>query len=86
MHPKGVFMMTQETALSVKAGKLIAAIEQCGPGWHSRAEIAQQLNKRRLSAYETAVLDTLVESGRVEAEQHRIDAPIQVRWEYRLKG
>ena len=78
-------MMTQETALSVQAEKLLTALQQCGPGWHSRAELAERIGKRRLSGYEAAVLDSLIESGRIEAERHPIDAPIRERWEYRVK-
>ena len=78
-------MTTPETALSAKVEQLIDALRACGPGWHSRAAIAQQLNKRRLNAYETAVLDTLVASGRVLAERHAINAPIRERWEYKIK-
>lgn len=79
-------MMTQETALSVQAEKLLTALRQCGPGWHSRAAIAEQIGKRRLSGYEAAVLDSLVEQGKIEAERHHIDAPIPLRWEYRIRS
>jgi hypothetical protein len=78
--------MAQQTALSKHAEKIYAALEALGPGWHSRADLAAALNKRRLSAYEQAALDTLVESGRVIAEQHTIDAPIPQRWEYMVRG
>lgn len=79
-------LMTQhETALSQHADKLFAAIQSLGEGWHGRAEIAQIMKKRRLTTYDAAALDLLIMQGRVEAEQHKIDAPIQVRWEYRVK-
>jgi hypothetical protein len=78
-------MMTQETALSVQAAKLFAALKDCGPGWHSRAEIAERIAKRRLNGFEAAALDLLVQSGRIEAERRPIAAPIRERWEYRVK-
>jgi hypothetical protein len=39
----------------------------------------------RLNGYDVAALELLVEQGRVEAGQHKINAPIQERWEYRIK-
>jgi len=79
-------VMTQHaTALSQHADKLFAALQALGSGFHSRAEIAAHLKKSRLIAYDVAALDLLVMQGRVEAEQHAIDAPIQQRWEYCVK-
>lgn len=73
--------------VSSKAAELLDALRQCGPGWHSRAELAAQLGKNRLNASEVTVLETLVDRGQVEAEQHETEeGNIPQRWEYRAKA
>jgi len=77
-------VMVRKT-ISAKTAEMLDVIRRCGPGWHSRSEIAAQLGKNRLNAAEATILETLVESGQVEAEQHEIETNIPLRWEYRLK-
>jgi hypothetical protein len=81
---EGVGMLTG--MLDQKATKMLEALERCGSGWHSRAEIAEALNKQRLTDADVLALDYLIKEGLIEAERHEIDAPIPVRWEYRIKG
>ncbi len=79
--------MAQEykTPMGQHAQKILQALRDLGPDWHSRAVIAAHLNKRRLNPAEVAVLNMLVESGRVEAERHIIDGPMPMIWEYRIR-
>ena len=72
-------------SLEEQSGKILTAIKALGPGWHSRAEISAQLGKKRLFAADATLLSYLVETGKVEAEQHEIEANIPIRWEYRIK-
>jgi hypothetical protein len=82
---EGTMNVMARKSVSEKRAVILEAIRRCGAGWHSRAEIAAQLGKRRLNPTEATLLETLVESGEVEAERHEIDAPIPIRWEYRIK-
>lgn len=79
-------LVMENTALGRHAEKLYKALSELGDGWHSRADIARQLNRPRLTTYDGAALDLLVTSARIEAERHEIEGPIRERWEYRLKG
>jgi hypothetical protein len=67
-----------------KQAELLKAIRSCGSGWHSRGEIAAQLGKNRLGASDAMILELLAKQGFIIAEQHEIDAPISIRWEYQL--
>jgi hypothetical protein len=79
-------LVMENTALGRHAEKLYTALVDLGNGWHSRAEIARQLDRPRLTTYDGAALDLLITSGRIEAERHPIEGPIRERWEYRVKG
>lgn len=70
--------------ISERTAEMLDAIRRCGAGWHSRAAIAEQLGRNRLSGADVTLLEMLIENGQVLAEQHEIDAPISQRWEYRL--
>lgn len=72
-------------SLEEQSDKILKAIKALGPGWHGRSEIAAQLGKKRLFAAEATLLSYLVETGKVEAEQHEIEANIPIRWEYRIR-
>jgi hypothetical protein len=72
-------------SISEKRADVLDALKRCGAGWHGRAEIAAQLGRNKLNPTDVALLETLVELGQVEAERHEIDAPIPIRWEYRVK-
>jgi hypothetical protein len=78
-------MTKYRTSTGQQAERLFQALKKLGPGWHSRAEIAARIGKPRITGLDASALDLLVETGQVEAERHEINAPIQQRWEYRVK-
>ncbi|MEP7287062.1 MAG: hypothetical protein ABI947_15005 [Chloroflexota bacterium] len=78
-------MAKQRATIAQRANELYSLIADLGPGWHTRGDMARFMGKARLSPFDVAALEALAESGRVMAEQHEIDAPIPVRWEYKIK-
>ncbi len=71
--------------LTEQAETLYRALVACGPGWHSRAELAKQMGKNRLNPFDTTLLDVLRDAGRIEAEQQDTPGPITYKWVYRVK-
>ena len=74
-----------EKPLSERAEKLFAALEALGPGLHSRAAIAAQIDRKRLNIYDVALLEMLHEEGRIEVIQQPVPGPIGYQWFYRVK-
>ena len=56
--------------LSVQSNLLLRVLLSAGGDWLTRSSIARRLRKRRLSAYDIAMLEILQEKGLVEI-QHR---------------
>jgi hypothetical protein len=79
--------MTQraKTPLKDQSERVFQALKQCGPGWHSRDEIAKVLGKRRLNPAEVVLLNLLVENDRIEATRIEIEGPAALQWVYRVK-
>ncbi len=73
---------TRSGVLNVE--KVYNALAQLGEGWHGRAELAALLGRPKLHMSDTAALDLLIAAGRIEVERHKINAPIPIRWEYRI--
>ena len=74
------------TPLSERAEVLFADIRAIGEGWHSRAAISKRIGRKRLNIYDVALLDFLVEMGKLEVMQQEAPGPIGYQWLYRVKG
>lgn len=72
--------------LDQRAHKMLDTLKGLSAGWHSRADIASVLDKKRLTDADVMILDYLEKEGHIEAEQHDTgNATIPRRWEYRVK-
>ncbi|MEP7286941.1 MAG: hypothetical protein ABI947_14385 [Chloroflexota bacterium] len=78
-------MTRSRTTIAQRANEIYAIIANLGQGWHTRSDIARLMGKPHLTPFDVAALEALAENGRVIAEQHEIDSPIPVRWEYKIK-
>ena len=77
--------MVTEDKLSAKAREIVAALRALGSGWHSRADLAGQLGKKKLNPAEVAILDLLVAEGRIEASLKSTSLPHISSWLYRVQ-
>lgn len=77
----------REQTIDRRAVKMLEALKACGPGWHSRREIANALGKTRLTDGDVIALELLTREGKIEAERHEVEAVsgVPVRMEYQLK-
>jgi hypothetical protein len=70
--------------LSEREKVLLEALESLGPGWHSRAELAANLNKKRLNGAEVMLLDVMTEQGRLERKLIPGGLPHLQQYVYRI--
>ena len=63
---------------------MLESLNALGSGWHSRADLARQLNLRRLQQADAFALEYLVAQGLIQAERRPTHKPIRERWEYRV--
>lgn len=75
----------EHAPLGEKERQLVSALQALGPGWHSRAEIAAQLKKRRLNPAEVVIFDVLVSKGKVEKRSEPGKRANISQWVYKLK-
>lgn len=53
--------------------------------WLDRSEIAELLGKKRLTAYDTALLDLLTEQGLIETQKAEGYSREGYKWQHRIK-
>jgi hypothetical protein len=75
--------MKPPTEVTPHGEKLLEALRSAGGQWMNRRAIANAIGKRRLTPYDLALLELLVNEGIIEAEKHPSKAPIPFEWEYR---
>jgi hypothetical protein len=63
--------------------RLLAILQSAGGKWLDRREIAQAIERKRLTPYDIAMLELLVKLGEAEAEQRPVPGPIAYEWIYR---
>jgi hypothetical protein len=69
-----------------KRQALLDALTELGPEWHTRAEIAEQMGKDKLSAAEQVVLDMMAVSGEIERDTRPTAREHISKMIYRIKG
>jgi predicted transcriptional regulator len=68
--------------LSVQSNLLLRVLLSAGGDWLTRSSIARRLRKRRLSAYDIAMLEILQEKGLVEIQHRENRTPIGYEFVY----
>ncbi len=68
--------------LSVQSDVLLQVLRNASGDWLTRSSIARRLRKRRLSAYDIAMLEILQEKGLVEIQHRENRTPIGYEFVY----
>lgn len=68
--------------LSVQSDRLLHVLRSADDDWLTRSSIARKLRKRRLSAYDIAMLEILQEKGLVEIRHRENRTPIGYEFVY----
>ncbi len=68
--------------LSVQSNLLLRVLRSAEGDWLTRSSIARRLRKRRLSAYDIAMLEILQEKGLVEIQHRENRTPIGYEFVY----
>ncbi len=68
--------------LSIQSELLLRVLRSAEDDWLTRSSIARQLRKRRLSAYDIAMLEILQEKGLVEIQHRENRTPIGYEFVY----
>lgn len=68
--------------LSMQSDRLLSVLRNADDDWLTRSSIARQLRKRRLSAYDVAMLEFLQEKGLVEIQHRENRTPIGYEFVY----
>lgn len=68
--------------LSVQSDRLLHVLRNAEDDWLTRSSIARKLRKRRLSAYDIAMLEILQEKGLVEIQHRENRTPIGYEFVY----
>jgi hypothetical protein len=79
---KGTLMIV---TIEANEERLIEALGELGPGWHTRNDLAAQMDKRRLDPVLATLLEVLVRAGRIERKERRVPGRNLVEGQYRLK-
>ncbi|MCA9915268.1 MAG: hypothetical protein KC496_18070 [Anaerolineae bacterium] len=79
MNPKDLTMKLTEDA-----SRLLEAIEHASKQPVSRAQIADKIGKRTLSAGDLAYLDMLAINGVIAKEEHKARTPTGFQYKYRF--
>lgn len=78
--------MRPPTEVTPQGAKLLAALKDAGGVWLTRKAIAEAVGKKRLTPYDVALLELLVNQGDAEAEKRPHEGPITYEWVYRAKA
>ena len=68
--------------LSMQSDRLLNVLRNAEDDWLTRSSIARKLRKRRLSAYDIAMLEILQEKGLVEIQHRENRTPIGYEFVY----
>ncbi len=74
----------ESTSLLEQQRAIVAALRDLGPGWHSRADIAEKLGQNRLNIKQVALLDLLAEQGALQRQSMQ-PTPGSSAYVYRVK-
>lgn len=77
--------MVSEPMHESAAQGLLRVIRGAAPEWITRQQISEAIGRRRITPYDIATLDRLVQDQVIEARQAQRGA-FGKRWEYRAKG
>jgi hypothetical protein len=69
--------------LNEQSDRLLNVLKDAAGDWLTRSEIARMLEKRKLSAYDIAMLEILQEKGQVEIQHRDNRTPIGYEFVYR---
>ena len=78
-------MMIADTPLERTSNAVLATLKAMGPGWHNRAQIAEQLGKSKLNQLEAAALDQLAAIGTIERQLAVGKRTNANQYQYRVK-
>jgi predicted transcriptional regulator len=70
--------------LTPAGASLLELLRRSPDQWHTRQQIADKLGRRRITPYDLAQLDYLIEAGLIEAHEGQRGAH-GTRWEYKAK-
>lgn len=69
--------------LSKQSDVLLSVLKESAGEWLNRSDIARMLDKRKLSAYDIAMLEILQEKGLIEIQHRDNRTPIGYEFVYR---
>ena len=76
-------LMTAE--ITDRARDLLAALKAHNGAWVTRAQLARDTGKNRLSPHDVDLLERLIDAGQVEKRQRKSNTPVGVAYDYRAK-
>lgn len=74
--------MTAE--LTERARELLDALKKTPGEWVSRAQLARDTGKNRLSPHDLALLERMGQGGLIEIRQRDSNTPIKIAFDYRV--